>query len=134
MQDYLASLALRCRSLLYTQRLQVDVERLANAERLQRALFAISDIASSDQSTSQVLHGLHQVVGSLMYAENFYIVRFDPARQAIRFLYFAPSRSGSSGSGETVAAEMGSLTLALRHGKPMRGPSRSLGPTDAPLT
>ena len=40
----------RCQSLLYTQRLQVDVERLANAERLQRALFAISDIASSDQS------------------------------------------------------------------------------------
>jgi hypothetical protein len=26
-----------------------------------------------------------------MYAENFYIVRFDPERQTIRFLYFADS-------------------------------------------
>ena len=55
-----AALAVRCQSLLYTQRLQVDVERLANAERLQRALFAISDIASSDHSTVEVLSGLHE--------------------------------------------------------------------------
>jgi hypothetical protein len=77
-QAKIAPLSVRCQSLLYTQRLQVDVERLANAERLQRALFAISDIASSDHSTAEVLSGLHEIVGSLMYAENFYIVRFDP--------------------------------------------------------
>ena len=31
------------------RRLRVDVERLGRAERLQRALFAISDLASSGQ-------------------------------------------------------------------------------------
>jgi hypothetical protein len=94
-QAKIAPLSVRCQSLLYTQRLQVDVERLANAERLQRALFAISDIASSDHSTAEVLSGLHEIVGSLMYAENFYIVRFDPERQTIRFLYFADSHDPS---------------------------------------
>src|SRR3990167_1242867 len=129
-KDQVASLSIRCQSLLYTQRLQVDVERLANAERLQRALFAISDIASSDQTTAEVLHGLHQIVGSLMYAENFYIVRFDPDRQAIRFLYFADSHDPElpDPDEELSPLEMGnSLTLhLLRHGKPVRGPSRSL--------
>ena len=133
----LGPLSARCQSLLYTQRLQVDVERLASAERLQRALFAISDLASSDQSTKAVLHGLHQIVGSLMYAENFYIVRFDPEHQTIRFLYFADTHDPEvpDPDEELSPLEMGSsLTLALlRHGKPMRGPSRSLGPqSDAP--
>ena len=136
--DALAALAVRCQSLLYTQRLQVDVERLASAERLQRALFAISDIASSDLSTAEVLHGLHQVVGGLMYAENFYIVRFDPERQAIRFLYFADSHDPEVPDPEEELSplEMGnSLTLhLLRHGEAVRGPSRSLSQVlNAPL-
>lgn len=129
-KEQIDSLSIRCQSLLYTQRLQVDVERLANAERLQRALFAISDLASSDQTTTEVLHGLHQIVGGLMYAENFYIVRFDPDRQAIRFLYFADSHDPETPDPEEELSplEMGnSLTLhLLRHGKPVRGPSRSL--------
>jgi diguanylate cyclase (GGDEF)-like protein len=125
-----SALSVRCQSLLYTQRLQADVERLANAERLQRALFAISDIASSDHSTEEVLSGLHGIVGSLMYAENFYIVRFDPERQTIRFLYFADSHDPSlpDAEDELSPQEMSnSLTLALlRHGKPVRGPSEAL--------
>ncbi len=129
-QQRIAPLSTRAQSLLYTQRLQVDVERLASAERLQRALFAISDIASSDLSTAEVLRGLHQIVGSLMYAENFYIVRFDAERQTIRFLYFADSHDPETPDPEDELSplEMGnSLTLGLlRHGKPVRGPSLSL--------
>src|SRR4249919_1811062 len=129
-QAKMAPLSVRCQSLLYTQRLQVDVERLANAERLQHALFAISDIASSDRSTADVLHSLHQIVGSLMYPKNFYIVRFDPERQTIRFLYFADSHDPDTPDPdeELSPQEMSnSLTLALlRHGKPVRGPSEQL--------
>ena len=123
-------LSVRCQSLLYTQRLQVDVERLANAERLQRALFAISDLASSDHSTAEVLQGMHEIVGGLMYAENFYIVRFDPTRETMRFLYFADSHDLEipDPTEELSPQEMSnSLTLGLlRHGKPVRGPSLGL--------
>jgi diguanylate cyclase (GGDEF)-like protein len=129
-QSLLPALSVRAQSLLYTQRLQSDVERLASAERLQRALFAISDIASSGHSTAEVLAGLHEIVGSLMYAENFYIVRFDPERQTIRFLYFADSHDPGvpDPEDELGPQEMtNSLTLALlRHGKPVRGPSEQL--------
>ena len=48
------------------QRLRVDVERLGRAERLQRALFAISDLASSGEDTAAVMRGLHEIVGRLV--------------------------------------------------------------------
>ncbi|KFN44150.1 bifunctional diguanylate cyclase/phosphodiesterase [Arenimonas oryziterrae] len=129
-RDALAPLALRSRSLLNTQRLQVDVERLESAERLQRALFAISDIASSDRATIDVLHGLHQIVGRLMYAENFYIVRFDPEHETMRFIYFADSQDPVIPDPDeqlTPEAMRNSLTLGLlRYGKPIRGPSEAV--------
>jgi diguanylate cyclase (GGDEF)-like protein len=129
-RDLLSPLSLRCQSLLHTQRLQVDVERLASAERLQRALFAISDIAASDHAAAEMLHGLHQIVGRLMYAENFYIVRYDPVADTFRFIYFADSQDPNIPDPDEVltAGEMAnSLTLALvRHGKPLRGPSTEI--------
>ena len=48
--------------------LQASVRHLEQAERLQRALFAIADLASSDMEMSQMLHGLHAIVGRLKYA------------------------------------------------------------------
>ena len=132
-RDVLPSLSLRSQSLLNTQRLQVDVERLESAERLQRALFAISDIASSDRDTSEVLHGLHQIVGRLMYAENFYIVRFDPEHETIRFLYFADSQDPDIPDPNKLLGpdEMkNSLTLGLlRYGKPIRDSSETVRKT-----
>ncbi len=112
------------------RRLRVDVERLGRAERLQRALFAISDLASSDEDTPVVLRGLHEIVGRLMYAENFYIVRYSPDTESMRFIYFADSMDPVCPDPleEIPAASMGnSLTLALlRHGKPVLGPSNQV--------
>ncbi|MBP6596269.1 MAG: EAL domain-containing protein [Arenimonas sp.] len=119
------------------QRLRVDVERLGGAERLQRALFAISDLASSDQDTPDVLRGLHEIVGRLMYAENFYIVRYSPEPETMRFIYFADTQDPVCPDpleDIPVASMSNSLTLALiRRGRPVLGPSdevrRELGVT-----
>lgn len=75
--------ALRVRDLEATQR------QMERSEALQRALFAISDLASSELDMAEVLERLHGIVGTLMYAENFFIVRCDPQRQTVRFLYYA---------------------------------------------
>jgi (p)ppGpp synthase/HD superfamily hydrolase len=53
--------------------LRSSLERREQSERLQRALFAIADMASSDLDMPEMLSGLHKIVGDLMYAENFYI-------------------------------------------------------------
>jgi diguanylate cyclase (GGDEF)-like protein len=68
--------------------LRGSVRRLEQAERLQRALFAIADQASADRDMPDVFRALHSIVASLMYAENFYIALYNPLRDSLRFAYY----------------------------------------------
>jgi diguanylate cyclase (GGDEF)-like protein len=68
--------------------LQHSHRQLERSENLQRALFAISELAGSDHDMPTVLRGIHAIISSLMYAENFFIVLHDVERDTIRFLYF----------------------------------------------
>ena len=79
---------IRLAQLAETSRLYEAISRLALAERLQRALYAIADQASAEHDMPQMMRSLHSIVGSLMYAENFYIVLYDSASDSIRFPYY----------------------------------------------
>lgn len=63
--------------------------QLEHSENLQRALFSISELSGSDLDMPDMLHEIHRIVSGLMYAENFFIVRYDPERETLRFLYYA---------------------------------------------
>ncbi|MHB8912593.1 MAG: bifunctional diguanylate cyclase/phosphodiesterase, partial [Lysobacter sp.] len=78
----------RLRSALEVAELHGAMARLEHSEQVQRALFAISDLAGSDRDMPDLLKGIHAIVGTLMYAENFYIVMYERERDALRFLYF----------------------------------------------
>ncbi|HXD36242.1 MAG TPA: GAF domain-containing protein, partial [Rhodanobacter sp.] len=78
---------IRLRQLAETGRLYEAISRLALAERLQRALYAIADQASAEHDMPQMMRSLHAIVSSLMYAENFYIVLYDPTTDHLRFTY-----------------------------------------------
>ena len=125
-----SNLALRCQSLLPTEHFHLDIQRLAGAERLQRSLFAISDLANSDKETQEVLRELHQIVNGLMYAENFFIARYDPSDETIRFIYFVDSVDWNAPNAQekiNVHTLPNSLTLAMmRNAKPVRGPSNDV--------
>ena len=69
--------------------LQTSVGALERSNKLQRALFAIADLAGSDRDMPEMLRGIHAIVGSLMYAENFFIVLLRRRARQLRFLYFA---------------------------------------------
>jgi len=107
------------------QRLRGAVDRLEKAERLQRALFAIADQAGADREMPDVLQTLHAIVGSLMYAENFYIVLFDPQHETVRFPYFVDVADPDIPDPERdipMREMMYSLTWYLiRLGIPLRG-------------
>ncbi|MEO8811129.1 MAG: EAL domain-containing protein [Rhodanobacter sp.] len=79
---------IRLGHLAETSRLYEAISRLALAERLQRALYAIADQASAEHDMPQMMHSLHSIVSSLMYAENFYIVLYEAATDSIRFPYY----------------------------------------------
>ena len=78
----------RLRQLAETARLYEAISRLALAERLQRALYAIAEQAGADHNMPDMMRSLHAIVGSLMYAENFYIVLYDEAGDTVRFPYY----------------------------------------------
>ncbi len=76
------------RRALEWRELQHSHQQLERSESLQRALFAISDLAGSARDMPAMLRGIHAIVSTLMYAENFFIVLHNTEQDTIRFLYF----------------------------------------------
>lgn len=89
--EALQSAGARMAEALAIERLHDTVAQLAQTEHLQRALFAIADMAGSDLDMPDMLRGLHRIVGELMYAENFLIALYDATHDSIRFVYFVDS-------------------------------------------
>ncbi|MEJ7746778.1 MAG: EAL domain-containing protein [Luteimonas sp.] len=110
--------------------LRTSMTRLARSEQLQRALFAISDLAGSDRDMPEMLRGIHAIVGTLMYAENFFIVLHDRERATIRFLYFADVEDAVPRDPNheiALATREHSLTWYVIHdGKPLQGQTEQL--------
>ena len=112
---------------LQGERLGARVEQLEQSRQLQQALYEIADLAGAEVEMQDMLHRLHAIIGTLMYAPNCYIVEYDDQRGTLRFLYFADDRDPyvADPSREWSEQEMpNSLTFALlRHGQALRGPS-----------
>ena len=104
--------------------------QLERSAKLQRALFAISDLAGADLDMPELLRGIHGIVGTLMYAENFYIVRHDPERGTLRFLYYVDTVDADGSDvvhEESLEALRGSLTWhLLTRGRPLMGSAEQL--------
>jgi diguanylate cyclase (GGDEF)-like protein len=117
---------LRLSALSQHEELTASVLRLEQAERLQRALYAIADQASANQDVNQTLHALHQIVADLMYAENFYIVLYDGQRDTIRFAYFAdvadPDPPDPNFDQPMDEIRYGPTWYLIRKGEPLMGP------------
>ncbi|MEO7073089.1 MAG: GAF domain-containing protein, partial [Rhodanobacter sp.] len=98
--------------------------QLERSEHLQRALFAISDLAGSALDMPQMLQGLHRVISTLMYAENFFIVRSDVEQGTLRFIYYADEAdtSGEMQAEESLEDVRDSATWhVLTSGRPLMG-------------
>lgn len=114
------------------ERLHRSVERLARAERLQRALYRIADLASGERAMDQVLAEIHRIVAELTYAENFYIALYDPEHQLLSLPYFRDEQDHHAQAAGVFPASQweGSLTLeVLRSGETLLGASRQLRQT-----
>ncbi len=129
--DNLVTLARpRIAQALEIERLRLSVRRLEKAERLQRALFGIADLASSVLDMTDVLRAMHDIVATLMYAENLYIVQFDPARDGVRFIYFVDTVDTDKPDPEHEypmhEIEYSPTWHLIRRGKPLMGTTEDL--------
>ncbi|MCJ7711846.1 MAG: GAF domain-containing protein, partial [Chloroflexi bacterium] len=60
----------------------------ARALQIQDAIYRISDAASAVQDMAGFYPAIHQIVGELMFADNFYIALYDEERQTMNYPYF----------------------------------------------
>ena len=105
-------------------------KQLERSENLQRALFAISDLAGSERDMPEMLRGIHAIVSTLMYAENLFIVLHNAEQDTIRFLYFVDVEDSSPpGDGQDMPLSAIEYTLTwyvMRDGKARMGNAEEL--------
>ncbi len=112
---------------LEAARLKSSLAGLERSEQLQRALFAIADLAGSNCDMPELLKGIHAIVDTLMYAKNCFIVRLDAENDAIRFLYFVDVVDPPHLGDVSFSQRKGTLTwYVLNDGKPLRGDNEEL--------
>ncbi|HTK95108.1 MAG TPA: GAF domain-containing protein [Terriglobales bacterium] len=63
-------------------------DALEESEKKFRALYRITETASTAQDLDQMYASLHKIIGELMYAANFYIALHDPVTDMITFPYW----------------------------------------------
>ena len=79
-----------------------DITEQKRTEELNSALYAIAARTHSAEDLQAFFAAIHNIVGQLMYARNFYIALYDPETQLLSFPYFvdeqdttpAPKRLG----------------------------------------
>ena len=113
-----------------THELIEEVRERRRGEKLQAALYSIADLASSELDMQEMLRRIHEVVGELMYAKNFYIALYSAERETLRFIYRADEKDpGLVDPADEIPTEnlKNSLTLGLiRYGHTVMGTARDV--------
>ena len=65
-----------------------DITEQKRAEELNAALYAIAARSQAAEDLQQFFAAIHNIVGQLMNARNFYIALYDPQSQLLSFPYF----------------------------------------------
>jgi PAS domain S-box-containing protein len=65
-----------------------DITERRRAEKVQEAIYRISEAANSAESLEQLYPEIHRIVSELMPAKNFYIALHDVATDTLNFAYF----------------------------------------------
>ncbi|HXZ07583.1 MAG TPA: diguanylate cyclase, partial [Paraburkholderia sp.] len=90
--------------------LREEIAERKRAEHLQAALFKIAELSSQPVEIGNFFRSLHEIVGGLLFARNFYIALFDPFTEEVSFPYyvdetletFPTTRRGNRGLTEYV--------------------------------
>ncbi|MEJ2212174.1 MAG: GAF domain-containing protein [Anaerolineae bacterium] len=84
------------------------------AERVQAALYRLSEAAQSAPSLEELYHAIHAIIGRLMPARNFYIALYQAATETLHFPYYADERDTTP---PPQKLGRGLTDLVLRSGK-----------------
>ena len=93
-----------------------DITEARRSEALQNALFRIAQMARETRDLNEFYREIHEVVGTLMEATNFYIAEYDEERNIVTYPYFVDQYDPEP-HGEPPGR--GVTAFVLRTGKPL---------------
>jgi diguanylate cyclase (GGDEF)-like protein len=68
--------------------LQQITKKYKHSESIQKSLLDISELASSINELSSLYPAIHDIIGDLMPAQNFFVAFYEEERKIIEFVYF----------------------------------------------
>jgi PAS domain S-box-containing protein len=68
--------------------LALEASERKRKERINESIFKISEATNSSRNLEELFHSIHQVISSLMPANNFYIALYDSLLDSLSFPYF----------------------------------------------
>ncbi|HYC89820.1 MAG TPA: EAL domain-containing protein [Thermoanaerobaculia bacterium] len=93
-----------------------DVTNSVKAERLQAALFRISQLSRDAEDLPSLYRAVHGVVSEMMNARNFYIATYRPTTNELEFPYFVDALDPQP---PAVRAGRGLTAYVIRTGQPL---------------
>ncbi len=96
-----------------------DITGRVRAEKVQAAVYRISQAAVSTESLEELYCSIHNSLGELMPVENFYIALYDPASGLLSFPYFVDQHDESP---PPAKPGRGLTEYVLRTGRPLFAP------------
>jgi diguanylate cyclase (GGDEF)-like protein len=97
--------------------LQAEVIERKRAEKLQQALFRITELAVSADSMERFYADLHSIIGELLYAKNFYVALLSSDGEYVEFPYAADEISTKTLTRRKRA--MGLTEYVISTGRPL---------------
>ncbi|HET9742880.1 MAG TPA: PAS domain S-box protein [Terriglobales bacterium] len=94
----------------------VDITERKRSERLQTALYRITECANTVDDLEHLYRALHSIVGELMYARNLYIGLVDDSGEFLQFAYFVDQQDEPP---DARRLGRGLTEYVLRTGKPL---------------
>jgi signal transduction histidine kinase len=101
------------------QNVRERTEQLEHSNKIQTALYKITDAASASQSMEEFYAQVHQVIGELMYAGNIFIALYDENTGMLNFPYFVDEKDEPF-STQPLEDFHGMTSYMIRTGKPIQ--------------
>ena len=95
----------------------MDVSDREHGERAREALTRIADAAGATSTLDELLKSVHQIVGGLLPAQNFFIALYRPEGHKLEFAYWVDEKDPPPDG--PVDAGSGLTAYVLRTGKPL---------------
>jgi len=96
-----------------------DITDRKRAEKVQKAVYGISQSAISKENINELYQSIHATLSELMPVENFYIALYDPTSDLLSFPYFVDQYDQPS---PPIKPGRGLTEYVLRTGKPLLAP------------